>query len=240
MADINTPQGYLQAYFQSLGRQEDQLRQPAPQQGGILAGADPVMLSLAAGLLSPTKTGGFGESVAAGLSAAQGPLSEIRKQEAARADKLSALEQTRAKLALDWIDAQNGGRSARDRDPTLNANIWARIAENLEGQLTNTLLDQNPAEYERIKKEAAYYRGKVRAIAGFEDEDSEAGLTEKPKTKEPPKTEEPAKTKEAGKTTGTPYTGDKPPPSYPNAKKGSGGWYIPDPDRPGKYLRVDN
>ena len=30
-----------------------------------------------------------------------------------------------------------------------------------------------------------------------------------------------------------------PPAAYPNAKKGNdGGWYIPDPDRQGKYLKV--
>jgi predicted DNA-binding protein len=35
------------------------------------------------------------------------------------------------------------------------------------------------------------------------------------------------------------YQGDKPPPSYPNARKAPDGfWYVPDPKKPGSYLQV--
>jgi hypothetical protein len=43
-----------------------------------------------------------------------------------------------------------------------------------------------------------------------------------------------------GQTAGTEaLAADSPPPDYPNAQKApDGNWYIPDPDRPGKWLRV--
>jgi len=38
---------------------------------------------------------------------------------------------------------------------------------------------------------------------------------------------------------GQAYQGDKPPASYPNAQKAPDGfWYVPDPNKPGKYLQV--
>ena len=37
------------------------------------------------------------------------------------------------------------------------------------------------------------------------------------------------------------YIGDVPPPEFPDAKRAPDGfWYVPDPDRPGKFLRVKN
>ena len=41
---------------------------------------------------------------------------------------------------------------------------------------------------------------------------------------------------------GDPYTGETPPPGFPNARRSSkdGFWYFPDPERPGKFRRVLN
>lgn len=227
--------GILNAYLANLDSRINQLQQPAPQQGGILSGADPVMLSLAAGLLSPTKTGGFGESVAQGLSSAQGPLSDIRKQEAARADKLATLEQARAKLALDYMELQQGGRGGRPRDPSLNAKIYGDMAYGIEEQLTDRLKKQDPDRYNDLKKQALYYRKKALEISGFaEDEAADEESTGQSGPKPGPSTPQPApspKKEETGKTTATPYTGNTPPPKYPDARKGRDGyWYMPGPD----------
>lgn len=215
--------GALNAYRQSIQGQRERLMQPAPQQGGFLSGADPVMLSLAAGLLSPTKTGGFGESVASGLSAAAGPLSDIRKQEEARLDKLGALSSAEAKLAMDMYELQNGGRGARARDPALNAKIWGDMADQLEGQ-SAMLNDDDPKKAE-LQKQANFLRRKAASIAGYaENEDDGEGSSAT------------GSKQDTGKTTAKPYTGENPPPNYPNAKKGKFGyWYVPnDPNDPSK------
>jgi len=124
-----SPEQLIMQQYEALNRQQAALQQPAPRQGGFLSNADPVMLSLAAGLLSPTKTGGFGESIGAGLEAVQSPLAEIRRQEAARADKMSALQNAQAKLAMDLYEIRTGKRSGRTDDPSLVAFRYKGIAD---------------------------------------------------------------------------------------------------------------
>jgi hypothetical protein len=131
------------------------LQQPAPQQGGFLANADPVMLSLAAGLLSPTKTGGFGESIAQGISSASGPLSDIRRQEAARADKLSALQSAQAKLAMDLYEIKTGKRSGRSDDPSLVSFRYKGIAQKAL-EAANLVGEEDP-RYKGLMEEYDYY-----------------------------------------------------------------------------------
>lgn len=160
--------GALNAYRQSIQGQRERLMQPAPQQGGFLSGADPVMLSLAAGLLSPTKTGGFGESVASGLSAAAGPLSDIRKQEEARLDKLGALSSAEAKLAMDMYELQTGGRGARARDPALNVKIYNDAAkQSLEAAaaLESSGVSKDSEDYKYYIAEAKRYSDLAKAIS---------------------------------------------------------------------------
>jgi len=146
------------------------LRQPAPSQGGFLSGADPVMLSLAAGLLSPTKTGGFGESIAAGLSAASGPLSDIRQQEAARADKIGALQSAQAKLAMDLYEIQTGGlRGRKMEDPSLISSRWNEQAKDLMAE-ANMLDETNPQEAQEkaeLVAQAKYLRDLAKRASGF-------------------------------------------------------------------------
>ncbi len=176
------------------------------------------MLSLAAGLLSPTKTGGFGESIAAGLSAASGPLSDIRQQEAARADKIGALQSAQAKLAMDLYEIQTGGlRGRKMEDPSLISSRWNQQAKDLAAEAG--MLDENNPEEAPIKKDllaqAEYYRGLAKRASGFGAKAKETSTEEEEETETPPS-------------------------EYPDAKKGIGGkWYVPDPDRPGKYLRVE-
>jgi len=66
-----------------------------------LSNVDPVMLSLAQGLLSPTKTGGFGESLGIAANAIQAPLSAMQKQKLDAQGKIDELQITRAKLAME-------------------------------------------------------------------------------------------------------------------------------------------
>lgn len=215
--------GILNAYLANLDGRINQLQQPAPQQGGILSGADPVMLSLAAGLLSPTKTGGFGESVAQGLSSAQGPLSDIRKQEAARADKLATLEQARAKLALDYMEMQNGGRGARGDDPSLIAKRNEDAASMLREEAR---FERDPTRKAGLLKRAETYQKAADQILekiGVSTTVSEPSQTGQPAST-PPKDQ-------TGKTTSKPYTGTTPPSDYPDALQAEdGNWYIKGPD----------
>lgn len=243
MADID-PVSILKSIYESNQGRMDQLQQPAPRQGGVLSNADPVMLSLAAGLLSPTRTGSFSESLGSGLTAAQGPLAEMRRQEAARADKLSTLQNAQAKLAMDLYDIQSGGRRSRGDDASIIAQRLNGIADRYE-QAAKFLDDSDPqkSQYLAVAKE---YRKKADAAVGVEIPDipptvpieSETqdegdggwwsenmptwlgGKEETPKAQ--PKSAEPA-----GKTSANPYTGDSPPADYPTAQKGKDGyWYV--------------
>ena len=66
-----------------------------------LSNVDPVMLSLAQGLLSPTKTGGFGESLGIAANSIQAPLAAMQKQKLDAQGKIDELQITRAKLAME-------------------------------------------------------------------------------------------------------------------------------------------
>lgn len=168
--------GALNAYRQSIQGQRERLMQPAPQQGGFLSGSDPVMLSLAAGLLSPTKTGGFGESVASGLSAAAGPLSDIRKQEEARLDKLGALSSAEAKLAMDMYELQTGGRG-RNYKPDEPNLVYQRYLDNraaVDAQLQDAISSKDQASIDKWTKELEKLDKKAATIFG--DTEQKSGL----------------------------------------------------------------
>lgn len=150
------------------------LQQPAPQQGGFLAGADPVMLSLAAGLLSPTKTGGFGESIAQGISSASGPLADIRKQEAARADKMAALQSAQAKLAMDLYDIKTGnrGRSYKPEDPNL---IYNRYLDNRARLKAEIEAEQDPDEKTRLQDQLSVIDEEAKKIFPTKKDKADGG-----------------------------------------------------------------
>lgn len=164
MADMNNPLAMIQAQLMENQRQMAALRQAPPAQGGILSNADPVMLSLAAGLLSPTKTGGFGESIGKGLEAAQSPLADIRRQEAARLDKLSALQNAQTKLAMDLYEIQTGRRGARSDDASLIAFRY----ENMADKALNAakLVGPEDPEYEGLMDKYQHYTNLAKAVSG--------------------------------------------------------------------------
>lgn len=84
-------------------------QQQAKPQGGILSQIDPAWLSLAQGFLAPTKTGGFGESLANAAGQLQGPLAQMKQQQLSALEKIEKLKESQAKLAMDWYKAQKGG-----------------------------------------------------------------------------------------------------------------------------------
>ena len=89
----------LEDYYASQSDYLNQLKQAqAPQTG--LAGLDPVWLAAAQGFLSPTKTGGFGESVANAAGAVQAPLKAIKDQQLSAADKIRAAQEATAKMYM--------------------------------------------------------------------------------------------------------------------------------------------
>ena len=168
-----SPEQLIMQQYQTLAQQAAALQQPAPRQGGILGNADPVMLSLAAGLLSPTKTGGFGESIGAGLEAVQSPLAEMRRQEAARADKLSALQNAQAKLAMDLYEIRTGGRRGyRPEDPNL---IYNRYLDNRARLKSEIESEQNPEEKLRLQEQLSVIDEEAKTIFPSKQKKSEGG-----------------------------------------------------------------
>lgn len=93
---------WLQQYDRDLAPLLESYRAQAAQKPqGIFANVDPVMLGLAQGFLSPTKTGGFGESIGLGLAGAQGPLESMRKRQMDAQNKILELQAARAKMAME-------------------------------------------------------------------------------------------------------------------------------------------
>ena len=80
----------LSEYDNSIAPLKAAYQQQAAQgPTGIFANVDPVMLGLAQGFLSPTKSGGFGESIGLGLAGAQAP-SEMRDSAPERSETAQA------------------------------------------------------------------------------------------------------------------------------------------------------
>jgi hypothetical protein len=93
---------FLKNYDTSIAPLKAAYQQQAAQgPTGMFANVDPVMLGLAQGFLSPTRSGGFGESLGLGLAGAQAPLEAIRKRQLTAQEKLAELEATRAKMAME-------------------------------------------------------------------------------------------------------------------------------------------
>lgn len=85
--------------FDQLLAQQQAVAAQKPQ--GIFANVDPVMLGVAKGFLSPTRTGGFGESIGLGLAGAEAPLESIRKRQTDAQNKIMELQLARAKMQME-------------------------------------------------------------------------------------------------------------------------------------------
>lgn len=237
-----------------LIQQQEAAAAAAPQ--GILSNADPVMLSLAAGLLSPTKTGGFGESLGAGLQAASGPLSEIRKQQAASKDKLMELQLARAKLEMEAPYYQARAEASRNKNNAkyMTDSDLVRNIKRLEDIKAGVPAAQKSIYQEMIddfNDELLSRRGisptEETTAKPKAEEDTEGGLwnwltgrgssaTKKAEEAPPaqeekpapqPKQVEPEAEAEPQQVESQFYTGDKPPKDQPGAIKAPDGkWYV--------------
>lgn len=92
--------GYLDSNDPDILAYTNQLRQQTQTPPGVLNQIDPKWLALAQGFLAPTKTGGFGESLGNAAGQLQGPLSQMKQQQMSAMEKIAALKETQARLAL--------------------------------------------------------------------------------------------------------------------------------------------
>jgi hypothetical protein len=90
----------IDIYIQAENARAEKAQQEADRPLSGLAGIDPVWLAAAQGFLSPTKTGGFGESVANAAGAIQAPLKAIKDQQLSAADKVRSSQEAAAKMYL--------------------------------------------------------------------------------------------------------------------------------------------
>lgn len=204
-----------------------------------LSNVDPVMLSLAQGLLSPTKTGGFGESLGIAANAIQAPLAAMQKQKLDAQGKIDELQLARAKLAMEA--PLNAARAANYGSSGKESIAQQRIITTQLLEMIGTDFDPdtiNPATGQPFADETEW-KG-LRNILGRQLYDlgipnSNAASNAAPK--ETPKSETDSDSSKA-----TPKDVSVPP--RPDAKLGTNpetgkeGWFIPDPNRPGYYLEV--
>ncbi len=103
-------QGLLQQILQMQQQQQQQIPGMVGAEQGALSelmklyqqprqGPDPALLQLAAGFLSPTRTGGFGESLGYAASGYGGALQKQQEAQFDKAAKLAQLKLTQAQLA---------------------------------------------------------------------------------------------------------------------------------------------
>ena len=225
-------------------------QQAAQGPTGIFANVDPVMLGLAQGFLSPTKTGGFGESIGTALAGAQGPLEAMRKRQLSAQEKMMELDLARAKLAMEapyWArrGMQDGSLSASQNRLYLEGKI--AMIENALGdpkaleKLGFRDNEEAEAALSRFQQEYLNYGSPIIKAPAKDDKTAKSGDGEKP-------TEKPTEEKKVEKSpapSGGSFIGAltgqnrKPPKEFPNAILAPDGeFYMPDPNRPGKYLKV--
>lgn len=204
-----------------------------------LSNVDPVMLSLAQGLLSPTKTGGFGESLGIAANAIQAPLAAMQKQKLDAQGKIDELQLARAKLAMEApymaARAANYGNSGNESIAQQRL-ITEKLLEMIGGDYYPDT--RNPSTGQKFANEAEYdeFRSRLeRKLYELGTPNSNAASNAAPK--ETPKSETDSDSSKA-----TPKDDSVPP--RPDARRGTNpetgkeGWFIPDPNRKGYYLEV--
>lgn len=125
--NYQSSRGALQDYINQL---ESSVKNNQPT--GFFSNVDPVMLGLAQGFLSPTKTGGFGESIGLGLAGAQAPLEAMRKRQLDAQEKILQTRLATAKLDMEAPYWSRRGITGLGGEGTPNAQINA-----LKGELAS-------------------------------------------------------------------------------------------------------
>lgn len=241
---------WLQQYDRDLAPLLESYRAQAAQKPqGIFANVDPVMLGLAQGFLSPTKTGGFGESIGLGLAGAQGPLESMRKRQMDAQNKILELQAARAKMAMeapylqaraDYLASGGSRGPSSDRENRLLYSTLNTDVQKLEWDDTDPPVNPITLQPFGSEQELNQFKNMVRQklySTGLSEEDMpkpKKGAAKSNYSSEDGKSET---KKDAASTSSS--AKNAPPKDYPDAKQGvDGAWYVPDPNRPGKYLKV--
>lgn len=77
---------------------QGQIKNNTPQ--GIFANLNPLYLAAAQGFLSPTKTGGFGESVGNAAAQVSSPLAAMKQNQMTALEKIAAIQKANAELNM--------------------------------------------------------------------------------------------------------------------------------------------
>jgi hypothetical protein len=208
-----------------------------------LSNVDPVMLSLAQGLLSPTKTGGFGESLGIAANAIQAPLAAMQKQKLDAQGKIDELQLARAKLAmeapLNAARAANYGSSGKEsiaQQRIITTQLLEMIGTDFYPDTINPATGQpfaDEAEWKGLRN----ILGRQLYDLGIPNSNAASNAAPNAAPKETPKSET-----DSDSSKDTPKDDSVPP--RPDARRGTNpetgkeGWFIPDPNRKGYYLEV--
>jgi len=142
-------------YNKQLQEQIAQAQAQSQPQGGVLGQVDPNWLALAQGFLSPTKTGGFGESLGNAAGALQGPLAKMKEQQMSAQDRINKLREMQMRLALETYRAQKGGADGGD---DLNDEYKRALALSHYGNMIEKL---DPLLHERYATAVAIEKSNV-------------------------------------------------------------------------------
>ena len=147
---------------------------------GIFANVDPTMLSLAQGLLAPTKTGGFGESISNAAGAVAGPLAAMKQAQLTNLEKIATLKNAQARLAMeapyyqargDYYGARAdtfGGVGAGNLSPL----DIQRINRNIESLNFQMLGEKDPTKKIMYQSQIDAMRKQVNGALGVESDAS--------------------------------------------------------------------
>jgi hypothetical protein len=195
---------------------------------GPLANLNPLWLGLAQGLSAPTRTGSFGEAMNNAITGVQAPLSNMRKENMSALEKIAALQESKQRMdqqARYWdarashYENMGSAPESLSQKRLITEGLLKELGSEFDPDSDNPLTMQKYAD----ENEWAQLRNQLRKqyfeLGGF-------GPT--------------AALKKTDTGEATPKDDSVGPASYPNAKQApDGNFYIPDPKRPGKYLKVE-
>lgn len=184
---------------------------------GPLANLNPLWLGLAQGLSAPTRTGSFGEAMGNAVAGVQAPLSNMRKENMTALEKIAALQESKQRMdqqARYWDARASHYENMGTGEPSVSQKRLALLDQ------LKIMGESDPADL------------------GMTEEDYNARMLDLKRQILKYSPDAAPKKTDAGEA--TPKDDSVGTASYPNAKQApDGNFYIPDPKRPGKYLKVE-
>lgn len=232
---IQQQQDFLKQQEQDYLQRQAQLQaQMAPY-----ANVDPVNQAYVAGLLGPTKSGSFFESLGNAVDASSGVLSKLRQEQLTQQDKVASLRAAQLRLALElpYKQAQYERymKGGTNRDSVNQARLLlVEQKKDLEGKDWDEAVNPDTGEPFASEDDFNAFKNSITQQLFALNREARGATTEP--TAAPKKAEQPAATEKKPEAAAS---SDTPPADFPDARKGvDGAWYVPDPARPGKYLKV--